>query len=252
MPENRTRMPAFRTLHDAAANGNPAEVEALLPAGADPDAPGDNGVTPLHPAAAHNAAPAVVEALTGAGADPNAGSRYGATPLHMAARSNGNPAVVEALLAAGADPNVASKNGVTPLHPAVGTLESATGRSPDGFADPGVGALLDLATYAEQGWTPIYPGPRPPEPVRFVDTRVRLLLAAGAAPNARDRNGRTPLHRVVRHFDDPVPHARRAIAALLDGGAGTKARDDFGKMPFDYIKDGERWKETDLYRRLRS
>lgn len=71
MPENRTRMPAFRTLHDAAANGTPAEVEALLAAGADPDAPGDNGVTPLHLA--------------------------------------------------------------------VGTLESATGRSPDGFADPGVG-----------------------------------------------------------------------------------------------------------------
>ena len=108
-----------------------------------------------------------------------------------------------------------------------------------------------MATYAEQGWTPIYPGPRPPEPVRFVDTRVRMLLAAGAAPNARGGNGRTPLHRVVRHFDDPVPHARRAIAALLDGGAGTKVRDDFGKMPFDYIKDGERWKETDLYRRLR-
>ena len=112
MPGNhRTRMPTFRTLHKAAADGTLADVAVLPAASADPDALGDNGVTPLHPA--------------------------------------------------------------------VGTLEAATGLSSDGFADPGVGALLAA-------------------------------------------------------------------------GADTKVRDDFGKMPFDCIKDRERWKETDLYRRLRS
>ena len=117
--------------------------------------------------------------------------------LHEAA-ADGTLADVAVLPAAGADPDALGDNGVTPLHPAVGTLEAAIGRSPDGFADPGGGVLLELA---------------PPEPVRFVDTRVRMLLAAGA---------------------------------------DTKVRDDFGKMPFDYIKGKERWKETDLYRRLRS
>ena len=112
MPGNhRTRMPAFRTLHEAAADGTLADVAVLPAAGADPDALGENGVAPLHPA--------------------------------------------------------------------VGTLESATGRSPDGFADPGVGALLAA-------------------------------------------------------------------------GVDTKVRDGFGKMPFNYIKSKERWKEPDLYRRLRS
>ena len=158
------------------------------------------------------------------------------TRLHEAA-ADGTPTEVAVLLVAGADPDALGENGVTPLHPAVGTLEAAIGRSPDGFADPGVGALLELA---------------PPEPVRFVDTRARMLLAAGADPNARDGNGQTPLHRVVRYFSDPVPHARRAIEALLGGGADTKVRDDFGKMPFDHIKGKERWKETDPYRRLRS
>ena len=112
MPGNhRTRMPAFHTLHEAAADGTLADVAVLPAAGADPDALGENGVAPLYTA--------------------------------------------------------------------VGTLEAATGRSSDGF----------------------------------VDTRVRMLLAAGA---------------------------------------DTKVRDDFGKMPFDYVKGKERWKETRVYRRLRS
>ena len=111
MPGSRTRMPTFHTLHEAAADGTIADVAVLPAAGADPDALGENGVAPLHPA--------------------------------------------------------------------VGTLEAAIGRSSDGFADPDVGALLAA-------------------------------------------------------------------------GADTKVRDDFGKMPFDHIKGKERWKETDLYRRLRS
>ena len=52
--------------------------------------------------------------LLAAGADVNARGEYGRTPLHSAARFNENPAMIEALLEAGADVNARDKNGGTP------------------------------------------------------------------------------------------------------------------------------------------
>ena len=50
-------------------------------------------LTPLHLAARHNKDTAVTQALIAAGADPNAQDDYGYTPLHWAASDNDNPAV---------------------------------------------------------------------------------------------------------------------------------------------------------------
>ena len=103
-------------LHDAAEdNENPAVLQALLAAGADLEARDENQNTPLHWAAWNNENPAVVQALIAAGADPNARNKYKSTPLHDAAEDNENPAVVQALIAAGADPNARNKYKSTPL-----------------------------------------------------------------------------------------------------------------------------------------
>ena len=109
-----TRDAAGGELRAAASQGNLAEVERLLKAGADLNAKDKSGTTPLHLAAAKNSTPAVLEVLLKAGADVNAKGKDGETPLHSAAGFNPTPAVLEVLLKAGADPRAIDSDGKTP------------------------------------------------------------------------------------------------------------------------------------------
>jgi ankyrin repeat protein len=68
-----------------------------------------------------------IEALIRAGADPNATTKAGAGALHAATRNRSAPAV-EALLLGGANPRARNKSGSMPLHLAVQT----TGRGGTG------------------------------------------------------------------------------------------------------------------------
>ena len=103
-------------LHYAAgSNPNPAVIEALLKAGADPVARTKRKDTPLHLAAGSNPNPAVIETLLKAGANLMARNRDKETPLHWAAEYNENPAVIEALTRAGANLSAREENGRTPL-----------------------------------------------------------------------------------------------------------------------------------------
>ena len=92
-------------LHLAVEHGRDLEsVNALLAAGADPNARDSGGRPPLHLAVEHGRGLESVNALLAAGADPNARDSDGRTPLQVASVRN-VVGVVEALLAAGADPN---------------------------------------------------------------------------------------------------------------------------------------------------
>lgn len=77
------------------------------------DARDENGLTPLHRAAAFNSNPEIIQALVRLGADINARNKYDWTPLHLAAFKNPNPQVVLVLLDLGADPKARTSDGKT-------------------------------------------------------------------------------------------------------------------------------------------
>ena len=54
-------------------------------------------------------------------------------------------------------------------------------------------------------------------------------LQSGADPKARDKDGRTPLHRAAESNENPA-----VIEALLDAGADLKARDRLGVTPLHW------------------
>jgi len=112
----------WTVLQLAAAYDELEVLQALLQAGADPNAKSSNNTarTALHCAVAR-AHVEVIKALIDAGADINQPNKYGNTPFQLAARYN-ELEVVEALLQGKVNLNAKnSKTGLTALHEAAAT-----------------------------------------------------------------------------------------------------------------------------------
>ena len=113
------------SIHEAAADGNIEDVKHHLAAGADVNAKGSYGFTPLH-AAASKGHKDIVELIIAKGADVNAINIFRETPLHRASLS-GYEEVIELLITNGADVSVQDINGSTSLDwAAVSTAENKT------------------------------------------------------------------------------------------------------------------------------
>ena len=76
-----------QSLFDHIRTGTPEEIQAIIEAGADLNARGDHGQTPLMEAAKRTAKPEVISILLEAGADVNARRPDGKTALMMFARN---------------------------------------------------------------------------------------------------------------------------------------------------------------------
>lgn len=109
----------YKTIYEAAAKGDLADVKRHLQKGTDVNIKDDNDWTPLL-YSAFNGKQDVVVFLISKGADVNAASRItGWTPLHVAA-DKGHLEVVKIMVGAGANVNAKDNVGMTPIRSAIG------------------------------------------------------------------------------------------------------------------------------------
>lgn len=64
---------------------------------------------------------------------------------------------------------------------------------------------------------------------------IDFLLSHDAEVNAKDSEGKTPLHHAVENFDT-LKHKQSTISALLRAGADIKEEDNTSKTPLDYAQ----------------
>ena len=140
-------------------------------------------------------------------------------------------------LQAGADPNARTLDGTTPLH-----LAALRGTAKDVTAVLEAGADLDART--EEGVTPLHMAAMRPESQEDMAEVVAALLVAGADLEARTEDGATPLHMAA------LRGTAGDVKALLEAGADPKARDNRGRLSFDYAENNEFLNGTDALRRL--
>ena len=234
--------------------GATGTIEMLIDLGADVDAVGEFGRTPLQSAAYGNAADAVIALIArGAdihatspvsgytalhiaivghhasseeaavvliehGADIHAKSRCGRTPLHVTTVEDVWE-IAQMLIVRGADVHVQDQDGLTPLHLAAGYNAADV-----------AAVLLEFGAEVEmkdgKGWTPLHYAAREGHPEAIV-----TLLVAGADPDAKLGSlEEAPLHLAAVNGDP------ESIDALLAGGANPGARNRHGDTPLHYAE----------------
>ena len=160
----------------------------------------------------------------------------------LVALYHGHPEVADVLVAAGADLDVFAAAGVGHLERLELLLDLdpalAGTWSPDGFTALHLAAFFArtgaaqrlLATGADPDVAARNPSEvRPLHSAAAADATeiCRLLLDAGAAPDARQQGGYTPLHAAAQHGNADL------VVLLLDRGADPRARTAKGLLPAD-------------------
>ena len=216
----------------------------LTECGADPNARGQSGFTPLHNAFQplfyedtyfqwqphiimetrfRAQSKETISRLLRYGSDPNIEDDDGNVPLIWALHGNKAEEIINLLLQTGADPNARGRLENTPLHYMV--------------EDSNLTAVKALLQHgADPNATIGYPSSTP---LHMAAERSRLdivktLLDHGADPNAQDQRGRTLLHHAGRYR----PEAKDLVRLLIAGGADPCIEDHRGRTPHDFASRG--------------
>lgn len=215
-------------LHYAIDRGNVELIELLLAAGHSPNTSlGWRGESPTSRSPLHMAIDEgqmdIVKVLLAHRADLNVRDTYSKTPLHTAA-SSGKTEMVQVLLGGGADVNAltyafslpcGSGEEETPQHNTPLHFAAARGKPETIQALLAAGAKIDAPNVS--GMTPLMSTLEPPIYTGIEDKmqlkNMETLLKAGAAVNARDKDGRTALDwaGIKRVHNTPT----RALTTLL-------------------------------------
>lgn len=221
----------WRPLFLAAVLGDEQEVQRLLAAGSKVNAK-LRGRTPLM-YAARMGQTNVCKLLIAAGADVNAADSNGWTPLAAAAQA-GHTDTVTALLAAGADVDT-QLSGVPVLLVAINEQHKDTALALlAGGADP---------NSQHEGLTALHIALSQ----RFCDELVNKLLAAGAAVNAVvERSGATPLHVLFAHRRC-ISMNSYLCRKLLAAGADPTIKDKNGDTPENLLNRDPQYSSAYIY-----
>ena len=191
-------------LYHAVTKGFKTAAEVLIAHKADINVHRPNGFTLLHDAASRGFS-AVAEVLIANGAEVNAVDKDGNTPLFFAVRDN-RPEVVQLLLAHKAEVNFTNSFGQTPLFWANQNIQTEVRHQ-------------GIETWGTLFWAN-----------QNIQTEVaRLLLAAKAEVNHRDKPGFTPLFDAVQ--STVHDHDFDLVRLLLGNKADVNAATGIGVTP---------------------
>lgn len=227
-------------LHWAAIEGDAADIQRALEAGADVNATEDlfGGERALH-WAAYTGRAAAVRVLLDAGAEIDARDNSGETALREAIRATDNAFVaLAALLVAGADPEARSSSGETALHEAVGVTVLRPdlavhflrlfGADPNATDNQGATPLHYAVL---QPWDRFTGGTLTASPI---DPHGRATPLDVARLDVRDTDGQTPLHWIVSKLSSAGD--RRVMRWLLSQEVDVNAVDENGSTALDWAE----------------
>ena len=227
-------------LHWAAIEGDAADIQRALEAGADVNATEDlfGGERALH-WAAYTGRAAAVRVLLDAGAEIDARDNSGETAVREAIRATDNAFVaLAALLVAGADPEARSSSGETALHEAVGVTVLRPdlavhflrlfGADPNATDNQGATPMHYAVL---QPWDRFTGGTLTASPI---DPHGRDTPLEVARLDVKDNDGQTPLHWVVSKLASAGD--RRVMRWLLSQGVDVNAVDEHGSTALDWAE----------------